>query len=113
MRVAAAAGVGWLAAPVVAFAIVALVDFLGIGLIGMSLAFASAQVERVSQIGAARACGARMIPPQMEAEEQMTPEQRVVGRNDPLRFLQPGPFFRHLGLGLALIGFGGLIYRYF
>jgi hypothetical protein len=39
------AAAGWLAASLVAFVIVALVDFLGIGLIGVFIAFASSQVE--------------------------------------------------------------------
>jgi hypothetical protein len=41
----AAAGVGRLAASLVAFVVVALVDFLGIGLIGVFIAFASSRVE--------------------------------------------------------------------
>ena len=73
----AAAGVGWLAASLVAFVIVALVDFLGIGLIGVFIAFASSQVELESGNNAGGAYGASMIAKQTELERQMSPEQRA------------------------------------
>jgi hypothetical protein len=110
--VTAVAIFGWLAASLVAFVVVALVDFLGIGLIGVLIAFASAQVELDSDTGAGGAYGAGMIAKQAEAERQMSPEQRVASRNERSVAIQSARFFRHFGLALAIIGFGGFAYRY-
>jgi hypothetical protein len=108
----AAAGVGWLAASLVAFVIVALVDFLGIGLIGVFIAFASSQVELESGNAAGAAYGASMLPKQTESERQMSLEQRVAGRHDRSLVVRSARFFRHFGIGLALIGIGGFACRY-
>lgn len=108
----AAAGVGWLAASLVAFVIVALVDFLGVGLIGVFIAFVSAQIELDSEKGAGGAYGASMIAKQVEAERQMSPEQRAASRHDRSLVIHSARFFRHFGLALTLIGFGGFAYRY-
>jgi hypothetical protein len=108
----AAAGVGWLAASLVAFVIVALVDFLGIGLIGVFIAFASSQVELESGNNAGGAYGVSMIAKRTESERQMSPEQRAASRHDRSLVVSSARFFRHFGLGLALIGFGGFAYRY-
>jgi hypothetical protein len=108
----AAAGAGWLAAALVAFVIVALVDFLGIGLIGVFIAFASSQVELESGNNAGGAYAADMLKRQTESERQMSPEQRAASRHDRSLIVNSARFFRHFGLGLALIGFGGFAYRY-
>lgn len=110
--VTAVAIVGWIIASLVAFVIVALVDFLGIGLIGVFIAFASSQVELESRQGAGGAYGAGMLGKQQEAERRMSPEQRAAGRNERSLALQSARFFRHFGLALALIGFGGFAWRY-
>jgi hypothetical protein len=107
----AAAGVGWLAASLMAFVIVALVDFLGIGLIGVFIAFASSQVELESGNNAGGAYAADMLQRQTESERQMSPE-RTASRHDRSLVVNSARFFRHFGLGLALIGFGGFAYRY-
>jgi hypothetical protein len=108
----AAAGVGWLAASLVAFVIVALVGFLGIGLIGVFIAFASSQVELESGNNAGGAYAADMLLKQTESERQMSPEQRASSRHEQSLVIHSARFFRHFGLGLALIGFGGFAYRY-
>jgi hypothetical protein len=108
----AATAVGWLAASLVAFVIVALVDFLGVGLIGVFIAFVSSQVELESGNTAGGAYGASMIAKQYESERRMSPEQRAASRNERSVVVQSARFFRHFGFGLALIGFGGFAYRY-
>jgi hypothetical protein len=110
--ITAVAVFGWLAASLVAFVIVTLFDFLGIGLIGVLIAFASAQVELDSDTGAGGAYGAGMIAKQVEAERQRSPEQRAAARNERSLVIQSARFFRHFGLALAIIGFGGFAYRY-
>jgi hypothetical protein len=53
-----------------------------------------------------------MIAKQAESDRQMSREQRSASRHDRSLVIQSARFFRHFGLGLALIGFGGFAYRY-
>ena len=108
----AAAGIGWLAASLVAFAIVALVDFLGIGLIGVFIAFASSQVELELGNNAGGAYAADML--QKQTEVGAADVAGATSLQPPRRSLviHSARFFRHFGLGLALIGFGGFAYRH-
>lgn len=108
----AAALVGWLLASVAAFVVVAIVDFLGVALIGVFIAFASSQVELETGKSAGTAYGAGMLPKQLEAERQMSVEQRASNRHELSLAVQSARFFKHFGLALAVIGFGGFAYRY-
>jgi hypothetical protein len=58
------------------------------------------------------AYGASMIHHQMEADRQMSPEQRAAKRTEQSISVQSTRFFRHFGIALALIGFGGFAYTY-
>jgi hypothetical protein len=53
-----------------------------------------------------------MIHHQMEADRQMSPEQRAAKRTEQSISVQSTRFFRHFGIALALIGFGGFAYTY-
>jgi hypothetical protein len=110
--VIAVALAGWFAASLIAFVIVALFDFLGVGLIGVLIAFVATQFELETSAVAGGAYGASMIHHQMEADRQMSPEQRAARRDEHSLVVQSTRFFRHFGMGLALIGFGGFAYTY-
>ena len=103
---------GWFAASLVAFVIVALFDFLGVGVIGLLIAFVATQVELESGSIAGGAYGASMIHRQLEAARQMSPEQRAAQRDERFLAVLSTRFFRNLGIALAVIGFGGFAYRY-
>lgn len=103
---------GWFVASLFAFVIVSLVDFLGVGLIGVLIAFVATQFELESGGIAGGAYGAGMIQHQMEADRKMSPEQRVAKRHEQVFAAQSTRFFRHFGIALAVIGFGGFAYRY-
>jgi hypothetical protein len=82
----AIAVVGWLIASLIAYAIVVLVGFFGVGLIGLLIVFAATQFE---------------LNPDGPAPSGVS-----------LGFLriQPARFFKYFGSALALIGFGGFAY---
>lgn len=103
---------GWLIAALIAFVIVALVSFLGIALVGVFIAFVSTQVELESGGNAGGAYGASMIQHQANAEREMSREQRAAQRHERSLAVQSARFFRHFGLALALIGFGGFAYNH-
>jgi hypothetical protein len=103
---------GWFLASLIAFVIVALFDFLGVGLIGVLIAFVATQFELESGGIAGGAYGASMIHHQLEADRQMSQEQRAARRNERSLSVQSTRFFRHFGIALALIGFGGFAYTY-
>ena len=110
--VAAVAIAGWLVASLAAFVIVALFDFLGVGLIGVLIAFVATQFELESGGIAGGAYGASMIHHQLEADRKMSPEQRAAKHNEQSLAAQTTRFFRHFGIALAAIGFSGFAYRY-
>lgn len=110
--VIAVAIAGWFVASLVAFVIVALFDFLGVGLIGVLIAFVATQFELEAGGIAGGAYGASMIQHQMEADRKMSPEQRAAKRDERSLTAQTTRFFRHFGIALAAIGFGGFAYRY-
>lgn len=110
--VTAVAIAGWFLASLAAFVIVTLVDFLGVGLIGVLIAFVATQFELDSGGIAGGAYGSSMIHHQMEADRKMSPEQRAAQRHELAFSAQSTRFFRHFGIALAVIGFGGFAYRY-
>jgi hypothetical protein len=110
--VIAVAPAGCFVASLIAFVIVALFDFLGVGLIGVLIAFVATQFELESGGIAGGAYGASMIHHQLEADRQMPQEQRAARRNEQAFSVQSTRFFRHIGIALALIGFGGFAYIY-
>lgn len=103
---------GWLVASLIAFVVVALVSFLGIALVGVFIAFVSAQVEMESGGIAGGAYGVGMIQHQVKAEREMSREQRAAQRHERSLAVQSARFFKHLGLALALIGFSGFAYNH-
>lgn len=103
---------GWFAASLIAFVIVALFGFLGVGLIGVLIGFVASQAELESGDVAGGAYGASMIQHQREADRQMSPEQRAARRDEQSLAVQSARFFKHFGVALALIGFGGFAYVY-
>lgn len=99
---------GWFVASLVAFVIVALFDFLGIGVIGLLIAFAATQLE-MDGGGTYRAS---MIHRQLEANRKTSPEQRAATRIAQSLAALSTRFFRYFGIALSVIGFGGFAYRY-
>jgi hypothetical protein len=103
---------GWGVASLVAFVLVVLVGFIGIGLIGVILSFVATSFELDSDMAAGDGYSSGLIGSQFRARENMTPEQRQAHRSEQSLATKSARFFKHLGLGLAVIGFGGFIYSH-
>jgi hypothetical protein len=109
--VIAVALIGWFFASLIAFVVVALFDFLGVAVIGVLIAFVSNQGELHSGSSTGGTYGAAMIRHQT-GEQQPSPERRAAERVEHSLIGQSARFFRHFGIALAVIGFGGFAYRY-
>jgi hypothetical protein len=89
---------GWVLASALAFFIVAWTTFFGIALIGLAICYVSTRFE----LDANSPLDSR----------DLTVEQRMSVRHEQSLSIQSARFFKHLGLGLTLIGLcGGLYYQ--
>jgi hypothetical protein len=98
------AAIGWLFASLFAFAIVSLVGFFGIGLIGLLFWFICTQIE-LEWDG-----GAGLFVAQTQAKQNMSRAERASQRHEQSLAIKTTRFFRNVGIGLTLIGFGGFLY---
>jgi hypothetical protein len=101
---------GWLLASVVAFLIVAYTSFFGVGFIGIVLWFVCAQLELEGDLPTATGSTASLLAPQLKARREMSQEQRAAQRHEGSLAMKSARFFKHLGMGLTLIGLGGFLY---
>jgi hypothetical protein len=101
---------GWLIAAVLAFLVVAYTSFFGLGVIGILLWFICTQVELEEEGPVATGATASLLAPQIRARNEMSREQRAAQRHEQSLTGKSTRFFKHLGMGLALIGFGGFLY---
>ena len=89
------AAIGWLLAALIALAVVTLFGFFGVGFFGLLILFICTQVELESD------AGARLFAGQAQAKQTMPRAERAS---------KTTRFFRIVGIGLTLIGFGGFLY---
>ena len=97
------AAIGWLIAFLVAYAIVALFGFFGVGFFGLLILFICTQVEL--ELG----CGRQALRVH-EPRPDKTLGVRSVAPGVMSRGSKTTRFFRNVGIGLTLIGFGGFVY---
>ena len=98
------AAIGWLFAGLVAFAVVTLFGFFGVGFFGLLILFICTQVELESD------AGARLFAPQAQARQNMPRAERASQRHERSPVGKTTRFFRNVGIGLTVIGFGGFLY---
>ena len=101
---------GWLIAAVFAALVVAYTSFFGIGVIGIMLWFVCTQVELEEDGPVGNASAVSLLAPQIRVWNEMSREQRAAVRHKHSLAVKSARFFKHLGMGLALIGFGGFLY---
>lgn len=101
---------GWLLASILAFLIVAYTGLFGIGFVGVVLWFICAQVELEEGGPVATGSTASLIVSQVRARNEMSREQHAAQRHERSLTEHSARFFKHLGMGLAVIGFGGFLY---
>jgi uncharacterized membrane protein YesL len=98
------AAIGWLFAAVIAYAVVSLFGFFGVGFFGLLILFICTQVELESD------AGARLYAPQAQARQNTPGGERASRRHGPPPGSKTTRFVRNAGIGLTLIGFGGFLY---
>jgi len=98
------AAIGWLLAALIAFAIVTLFGFFGVGFFGLLILFICTQVELESDAGAS------LFAARAQARQNMWRAERASQRHEQSLGIKTTRFFRNVGIGLTLIGFGGFLY---
>ena len=98
------AAIGWLFAALFAYAIVTLFGFFGVGFFGLLILFICTQVELDSE------AGARLFAARGQARQNMSRAEPAGRRHAPSPGIKTTRFFRNIGIGLTLIGFGGFLY---
>jgi hypothetical protein len=106
----AVAALGWLIAGLIAFVFLFWFGFGGIGLIGLVLWFICVRMELEKDAAVGSGWTPHLIGSQHQARERLSPEQRAARREEQSVALQSLRFFRHLGIGLTLIGAAGFLY---
>jgi hypothetical protein len=98
------AAIGWLFAGLIVFAVVTLFGFFGVGFFGLLILFICTQVELESD------AGARLFAAQGQARQNMPRAERASRGREQSPAGNITRFFRIVGIGLTLIGFGGFLY---
>ena len=98
------AAIGWLFAALIAYAVVTLFGFFGVGFFGLLILFICTQVELESD------AGARLFAPQAQARQNMSRAERASQRHEKSPGSKTTRFFKNVGIALTLIGFGGFLY---
>jgi hypothetical protein len=98
------AAIGWLFASLFAFAVVTLFGFFGVGFFGLLILFICTQIELESDAGAS------LFAARAQARQNMWRTERAPQRHAQSPGIKTTRFFRNVGIGLTLIGFGGFLY---
>ena len=98
--VLAVAAIGWLIASLIAYAIITLFGFFGVGFLGLLLWFICTQSELESDGGAG------LFAAQAQAKQNMSRAERASQRHEQSLGVRTTRFFRNVGIGLTVIGFG-------
>jgi hypothetical protein len=102
---------GWLIASLVAFFLVSYTGFFGVAFVGLVICYVSAQFELDADRPVGSSLSTSFLGAQLWAQQQLTEEQRKSVRHDQSLAAQSARFFKHLGLGLMVVGLGGGVYH--
>ncbi len=108
--VVAIAVCGWLVASLVAFLVVAHTRFLGIGVIGLLLLFVCIRIELETDAPAGGPFDTSLMASQVRTKRERSRAEHAAARAENSLAVQSTRFFKNVGIGLALIGFGGFAY---
>lgn len=98
------AAIGWLFAALIAFVIVTLFGFFGVGFLGLLIWFICMQVELEAEGGAS------LFAARVQVRQDMSHAERASRRHEQSLGIGTTRFFRNVGIGLVLVGFGGFLY---
>ena len=108
--VIAIAACGWLVASLLAFLVVAHTGFFGIGFIGLLLWFVCTRIELEKDFPVGGAFDTSLMALQLKEQRERSRAERAAAREEISLAVQSARFFKHMGIGLVLIGFGGFVY---
>jgi hypothetical protein len=101
---------GWLVASLIAFVLVASFGLFAIGLVGLPLWFICVRIELEKDAAVGSGWTPHLIASQHEARERMSDEERASWRHEQSLAVQSARFFKHLGIGLTVIGAAGFLW---
>jgi hypothetical protein len=111
--VIAIAACGWLVAALFAFVAVVHTGFFGIGVIGLVFWFVCTRIELEKDAPVGGAFDTSLMASQVKAQSERSRAERAAAREANSLAVQSARFFKHIGIGLVLIGFGGFAYFQF
>jgi hypothetical protein len=106
----AVAALGWLIASLIAFAFVFWFGFAGIGVMGLVIWFVCIRMELEKDAAVSSGWAPELIVHQQKARDGMSEDERMSRRHEQSLAMQSVRFFRHLGMGLTVIGAAGFLY---
>jgi hypothetical protein len=89
-----------------AMALVARVGFLGVGIIGVLTWFVCVRLELEKDAAVGNVMTTGLYAQQMRARDAMTRAEKAADRQEQTALFQSVRFFKRLGIGLTVIGFG-------
>jgi hypothetical protein len=90
----------------IAMAFVARVGFLGVGVIGVLTWFICVRLELEKHAAVGNVMTTGLYAQQMRARDAMTRAEKAADRQEQTTLLRSLRFFKRLGIGLTVIGFG-------
>ena len=106
----AVAACGWLIASLAGFVLVVHFGFFAVGLIGLLIWFVCVRMDLEKDAAVGSGWAPELIARQYEARERMSAQERQSWRHEQSLGLQSLRFFKHLGVGLTLIGGAGFLW---
>ena len=107
----AIAACGWLVSSLLAFLFVTYTGFLGICVIGLLLWFVCIRIELETDAPVGGAFDTSLMASQVKALAERSSAERAAARSENALAVQSARFFKNVGIGLVLIGFGGFAYQ--
>lgn len=108
--VTAIAVCGWLVASLLAFLFVVHSGFAGIGVIGLILWAVCMRIELEIDTPVGGTFDTTLLASQVRTNRERSRAERAAARAENSLAVQSTRFFKNVGIGLALIGFGGFAY---
>lgn len=105
----AVAAAGWLLASLLVVVLVAWVGFFAVGLVGLLFWFVCTRIELEKDGAVGSSFSTDLFARQIKAQDEMSRAERAGLRHEQTLALQSIRFFKHFGIGLAVIGFGGFL----
>lgn len=105
----AIAVMGWSLAAALVLLLVSRLSFFGVGLIGVATWFICTRIELEKEGAVGHELTPDLFAVQIKAQQEMSRSERAALRDEQTLITQSARFFKHLGIGLTIIGLGGFV----